>query len=130
MHLQYLRGLNYDIQAVELSVKDLRKAMLDGDSLALRNLTCEELTYGHSSGSIEDRETFINNLVSGKTDVVTLDIKDQDITVKGDVAWVRFIMNSNMVSNGTSTTLNLKVLLVWTKVNGLWKLIARQGVKY
>ena len=68
--------------------------------------------------------------VSGKVDVVTLDMKDQDITVKGDVAWVRFIMNSNMVSNGTPTTLNIKVLLVWTKVNGLWKLLARQGVKY
>ncbi len=130
MHLQYLRGLNYDMQAVELSVKDLQKAMIGADSLALRNLTCDELTYGHSSGLIEDRESFINNLVSGKVDVVTLDMKDQDITVKGDVAWVRFVMNSNMVSNGTPTTLNIKVLLVWTKVNGLWKLLARQGVKY
>ncbi len=130
MHLQYLRSLNYDMQAVGLSVKDLRKAMIDADSLTLRNLTCEELTYGHSNGSIEDRETFIKNLVSGKVDVVTLDMKDQDITIKGDVAWVRFIMDSQMVSSGTPTTLNIKVLMVWTKVNGLWKLLARQGVKY
>jgi ketosteroid isomerase-like protein len=103
--------------------------MINADSLALRNLTCDELTYGHSNGSIEDQESFIHSLVSGKTDVLTLDIKDQDITLKGDVAWVRYNMISTMMSNGTTSNLNIKVLLVWTKVHGVWKLLARQAVK-
>lgn len=129
MHLQYLRSLNLDMQAVELSVSSLRKAILSADSLALRNLTCEELTYGHSGGLIEGRETFITNLVTKKTDFVTMDIKDQDITVKGDVAWVRHTISAEIVDNGNKNNINLKLLLVWTKVDGIWKLLARQAVR-
>lgn len=129
MHLQYLRSLNLDMQAVELSVSSLRKAMLSADSLALRNLTCEELTYGHSGGLIEGRETFVTNLVTKKTDFITMDIKDQDITVRGDVAWVRHTLSAEIVDNGNKNNANLKILLVWTKVDGIWKLLARQAVR-
>ncbi len=129
LHLQYLKSLEFDVQGVDLAVKSLQKAMINADSLALRNLTCEELTYGHSNGMIEGRESFISSLVSKKLDIVSLDIKDQDITVKGDVAWVRYNMISDIVSNGTASNVNIKMLLVWTKEQGQWKLLARQAVK-
>jgi sugar phosphate isomerase/epimerase len=129
MSLEYLRSLNYDVQAVEMSVKALQKAMINADSVALRNLTCDELTYGHSNGVIDNRESFISNLATGKLDIVTLDITNQDVTVKGDVAWVRYNMVANMVEAGKTSTANIKILLIWTKVNGLWKLLARQAVK-
>ncbi len=129
MHLQYLRSLNYDVQAVELSVYALRKAMLSADSLALVNLTCEELTYGHSSGLTEDQKTFISNLVSKKVDFSAIEFLDQEVTVKGDVAWVRHTFKGEIRDNGDKTAVNLKNLLVWTKVNGIWKLLARQAVR-
>jgi ketosteroid isomerase-like protein len=129
MHLQYLRSLNYDVQAVELSVYALRKAMLSGDSLALYNLTCEELTYGHSSGLTEDQKTFIDNLVSKKVDFSSIEFLDQEITVKGDVAWVRHTFKGEILDNGNKNAVNLKNLLVWTKVNGIWKLLVRQAVR-
>lgn len=129
MHLQYLRSLNYDVQAVELSVYALRKAMLSADSLALYNLTCEELTYGHSSGLTEDQKTFISNLVSKKVDFSSIEFLDQEITVKGDVAWVRHTFEGEILDNGHKNAVNLRNLLVWTKVNGIWKLLARQAVR-
>lgn len=129
MHLQYLRSLKYDVQAMELSVIALQRAMLSADSLALRNLTCEELTYGHSDGRIEGRESFINSLVTKKTDFVKLELKDQDLTVKGDVAWVRNSMTADITSNNVTASTMIKVLQVWTKVDGVWKLLARQAVK-
>lgn len=61
--------------------------------------------------------------------MVSLDIKDQDVTVKGDVAWVRHIMSGELVNNGTPGSINLKMLLVWARENGVWKLLARQAVK-
>lgn len=129
MHLQYLRSLNYDVQAVELSVSALRKAMLSADSLALRNLTCEELSYGHSSGLLETRDVFVNNLVSKKVDFTTMDLTEQDVTVKGNVAWVRHHLTGNVVDNGKSSAVDIKVLQVWVKTDGLWKLLVRQAVK-
>jgi hypothetical protein len=33
------------------------------------------------------------------------------------------------VDNGNKNNVNLKILLIWTKVDGIWKLLARQAVR-
>ena len=42
---EYLRQLKLDNQSLEQSIDMLRNAMLKADSLQLRNLTCEELSW-------------------------------------------------------------------------------------
>ena len=129
MHLEYIRKWEFDHQALEITLERFHKAIVDADSLALRNLTTEELTYGHSSGAIENRDLFIGNLISGKSDFGKIDISDLDITIKGDVAWTRFNMAAELISNGATNPINLKMLYVWTKDAGIWKLLARQAVR-
>lgn len=129
MHLAYLRNLEYETQAVALTIDQLHKAIIDADSVSLYNLTAEELTYGHSSGNIENRETFIKNILNGQSDFASIDFPDPDITVKGDVAWVRSTMQAVLVNNGNTTPITLKMLYVLTKENGFWRLLARQAVR-
>ncbi|MCB0687470.1 MAG: TIM barrel protein [Saprospiraceae bacterium] len=129
MHLQYIRDWQLDVQALEITLQQFHKAIIDADSVGLANLTTEELTYGHSSGAIEDQNLFITNLVSGKSDFAKIDISDLDITVKGEVAWTRFNMAADLVSEGKINPINLKMLYVWTKEYGIWKLLARQAVR-
>ncbi|MEO5583067.1 MAG: DUF4440 domain-containing protein [Saprospiraceae bacterium] len=128
-HLQYLRDLNLDITALEMSLQSLTKAMIASDSLALSYLTADDLSYGHSSGLVENRDAFLDSYISKKLDVVTWDVKNVDITVKGDIALMRHTVTGETMSAGKLNPVNLKVLLVWTKVNGLWKLLARQAIK-
>ena len=127
--LEYLRSLNYETQALELSVEALRRAMVNGDSLALRSLTSERLTYGHSSGKIEDRESFVTSLVTKTSDFESIILSDQEVSVEGDVAWVRHILKGNTLDTGKPSPVNLKILLIWTKEGGIWKLLARQAVR-
>lgn len=127
--LEYLKSLNYESQALELSVEALRRAMVNGDSLALRSLTSERLTYGHSSGKIEDRESFVTSLVTKTSDFESIILSDQEISVEGDVAWVRHILKGNTIETGKPSPVNLKILLIWTKEGGIWKLLARQAVR-
>ena len=129
MHLAYLKSLEYDNQALEVSIKKLHKAMITPDSVALTYLTCEELTYGHSNGLIEGKEAFVNSLISGKTDVVKMDVANQDITIKGNIAWVRCNIAIENMEAGASRTLSLKLLYIWTKENERWRLLARQTVR-
>lgn len=129
MHLKYIRDWNLDMQALETTLQRFHKAIVDADSLALTNLTAEELTYGHSSGAIENRDLFIGNLLSGNSDFAKIDVSDLDITLKGDVAWTRFNMSAELLSNGATNPINLKMLYVWTKDAGIWKLLARQAVR-
>jgi len=118
-----------DEAAVTAAVESLRKAMVDGDKAGLQNITADQLSYGHSSGKVEDKATFVDNIVSGKSDFVTIDLTNQTITVAGDAAIVRHALAATTNDNGTPGSVKLNILLVWQKQKGTWKLLARQAVK-
>lgn len=112
-------------KAVAAAVERLRQAMLNGDRTALESLTAAELSYGHSSGLIEDKKTFVDALVTGKSDFKEINLTNQTIKVAGNVAIVRHEMH------GESNTgpVNIGILLVWQGKGDNWKLVARQAYK-
>ena len=114
---------------VAKAVETLRQALLDGKKDALEKITHDNLTYGHSSGLIEDKAAFVEALVSGKSDFIAITLTDQVIKITGNVATVRHKLSGENLNNGTPGTINLSVLLVWVKEKGEWKLLARQAVK-
>ena len=116
-------------QEVVKAVEMLKQALLDGKKELLEGITHENLTYGHSSGLVEDRTAFVDALVSGRSDFQSITLSDQQVKVTGNVATVRHKLTGTVVSNGTPTEISLSVLLVWIKVRNNWKLLARQATK-
>lgn len=111
------------------AIEQLKKGMLEGDRAILDKMTSADLSYGHSSGKIEDKAAFVEALASGKSDFITLNLSEQTIKVKGDVAYVRHKLSGETNDGGKPGTANIGVLLVWVKENGSWKLLARQAFK-
>ena len=116
-------------KAVAVAVEQLRKAMVDADSVMLDKLTFSDLTYGHSGGHIDDKKEFVSKIASGKSDFVSIDLTEQTINIKGKTAIVRHHLNAVTNDNGKPGEVHLLVLLVWLKTGGDWKLLARQAVK-
>jgi ketosteroid isomerase-like protein len=114
---------------ITAAVEKLRKAMVDGDEKSLNDLTAPELSYGHSSGKIEDQKTFVSRIVKGESDFKSIDITDLTVSVVGNAAIVRHKLVGEVSDNGNVSKPNLSVLLVWQKQKGQWKLLARQAVK-
>lgn len=118
-----------DEQQVALAVESLKKAMVDGDKAQLEALTADELSYGHSSGTIEDKATFVATLVSKKSDFVSIDLSEQTIKIAGNTALVRHLLSAETNDGGNPGHVDLGILLVWQKQDGKWKLLARQAYK-
>src|SRR5690242_9669502 len=78
-----------DEKAVALAVENLRKAMVDGDSVMLAQLVSDKLSYGHSSGHVDDKTAFVQKIASGKSDFVSIDLTQQTISVSKKTAIVR-----------------------------------------
>lgn len=116
-------------KAVAAAVETLRKAMIDGDQKALEAIAADQLSYGHSSGNVEDKKTFVSTLTSGKSDFVTINLTDQTITVSGETAIVRHKLDATTNDNGKPGTVSLSILTVWQKQKGKWVMLARQAVK-
>jgi ketosteroid isomerase-like protein len=115
--------------AVTAAVESLKKAMIDGDKAGLEKITANQLSYGHSSGRVEDKASFVDNIVTGKSDFVTIELTNQTVSVAGDAAIVRHALSATTNDNGNPGSVKLNILLVWQKQKGQWKLLARQAVK-
>ncbi|WP_423734974.1 nuclear transport factor 2 family protein [Chitinophaga caseinilytica] len=118
-----------DEQDVAAAVLKLREAMVSADKSALESLTAPTLTYGHSNGRIENQAEFVDYLVSGKGDFVTIDLSNQTIIMNGNTAIVRHTLQGDTADGGKPGKVNLYVMLVWAKSGKQWKLIGRQAVK-
>lgn len=118
-----------DEVAVSTACSAFQKAIIDGDKNALESLTLKSLSYGHSSGMVENQSQFITVLSSGSVDFTSIDISDQTIQVSGKNAIVRNIFKGTFIKEGKSTEIRIGVLMVWKNAKGNWKLLARQGYK-
>jgi hypothetical protein len=111
------------------AVEAFRKALIDPTKVALDKLTMEDLSYGHSSGLIQNKAAFEQALLSGASDFVSIDLTDQTMKVVGNTAWVRHTLTAVTNDGGKPGEAHLSVLLVWMKQKGQWRLLARQAVK-
>jgi len=113
---------------VQAAVESFIKGIIDADRQLLDAVTSEYLVYGHSSGKVQDKAAFIDEIISLQpNDYLTIDLTGQTITVSGDVAVVRHIYSSEYLSNDIKKNLRIGNVLIWQKKHGKWKLLARQA---
>jgi hypothetical protein len=122
-------GAASDSVAVAQAVESLRRAMIDADKPALDRLLSDQLSYGHSGGAIETKTAFIESLLTGISDFVTIDLSVQTINIVDRTAVVRHQLAAATSNRGVAATVSLSVVLVWIRQGNQWKLLVRQAVK-
>jgi ketosteroid isomerase-like protein len=118
-----------DSKNVALVIEELSRAMVDRDKAVLENLVMDEMTYGHSSGKIENKTEFIEEVVNGAFDFISINPSEQTIYLSGDTAVVRHIFNAKAVNDGTQADIRIGNILVLKRNKGRWKVLARQAYK-
>lgn len=114
---------------IEYQVEKLKLALLDPSEATLKDLTSPSLTYGHSSGLLENQDAFIEALVSGKSDFESISFTDQSVVIEKNVGIVRHILIADIKDGDKKSSIRIGVMLVWQKEKREWKLIARQAYK-
>jgi hypothetical protein len=118
-----------DEKEVADAVEQLRKALIDGTEGPLRAITAEELSYGHSTGKVENQQQFIDDLVKKESDFKSITLIGQTIKVVGNTAIVRHILDAETMDYGKPGTVKIGILLIFQKRDSQWKLLARQAYK-
>jgi len=115
--------------AVASSVETLRQALIDADGSKLKELTSAALSYGHSSGVVQNQGTFVEKIANGESDFVAIEFQNQTIEIIGDVAIVRHNLSAHIKDGGIDKDIKIGIMLVWQKQKNKWLLIARQAFK-
>ena len=111
------------------AVSKLDIALVEKDTVILKQLLHKNVTYGHSNGWVESKDDVIKDLISGK--LIYHKIKSDSVTWKSEPAWasMRSTIKVDVTVNNNRMELSLHVLQVWLKTNKGWQLIARQSTK-
>ena len=114
---------------ISSSIESLNKAMISPDRSTLEKLTAEDLSYGHSTGVVQNKQDFIKDVLSGPVKFIQIDNANQTITVSGNTAIVRNICSIKGTRDGAPLDLKIGILMIWIEKDKSWKLLARQGYK-
>lgn len=115
--------------AITSAVDKFHSALIHINKKMLEELLCEELSYGHSNGLVEDKESFITSIENRNSVFTSIQISGQTIKVAGGTAVVRHHFLAGTNNKNIPGKVMLSILLVWQWQNRRWKLLARQAVR-
>ena len=116
-----------DIRAAE---KKWVTAIKARDAEALRAVLSDQLIYGHASGIVDNKSTYIDKVASGKQKYEGVEQGELMIRVHGDTAVVHTRMHVWGVNPDGKFDDKVMLLHVWLKEKKSgWRLIAHQTAK-
>ena len=130
--LAYPSGISaqsQDEKQIARAIEQLRIVMMQPDSAVLASLVSDDLEYVHSSGTVRDKQGFINEFMKRQTNVTNVVFSNQTIKLSGDVAIVRHRMVADAHNPGYPPLIDIIVMMVWKKEHGNWRMLARQAAK-
>jgi hypothetical protein len=120
-----------DSISLKQAMSELDNALVNKNEKALVQLLHEDVSYGHSSGWVQNKTDIINDLKSGK--VAYDKLENTSVTIVAiNSNWATVRTNTNAMGRSTTIPtfdLKLHVLQVWLKTKNGWQLLARQSTK-
>jgi ketosteroid isomerase-like protein len=117
-------------KAVAAAIEEFKNGIINADRELLSSLVFDELLFSHSSGNIQNKAEFLEEIVSlTPNDYTTINTTEQLIRVVGNTAIVNHIYEATFTSNGAPGTVKIGITYVWKESDGKWKLLARQAYK-
>jgi hypothetical protein len=128
-----ISGLTGFAQADSVLLKEamakLDKALIEKDSIALKQLLHTDAGYGHSNGWVQTKKDVLQDSRTGYLVYKSLTNEQVNINVNEKWASARTTTKAAGSRDGKDFDLTLHVLQVWIKTKNGWKLVARQSTK-
>ncbi len=118
--------------ATVLAAEDARfAAMIGADATRLRSWLADDLLYVHSSGDVENRQQFVDSIVSGERRYLQVSPVERQVIQLGDQsALVRGRGQFQVVLKGNRLDLDLRYLAIYgLGSDGRWRLRSWQSLR-
>lgn len=118
------------VGAVEQTVEGFNNALVNRDRAVLERICADELSYGHSSGLAQDKQTFIEDAVNGPFEFLSITTENQQVSLSDDMAIARHIFLAEAVNKGDSVRVRIgNAQLYRLDEEGKWRLVLRQAYR-
>jgi hypothetical protein len=129
LHSSPVSAQSGDEAAVLQAVAALNQAMLEADRSRLEDLVADQLSYGHSGGTIQTKAQFVDAIVNKETIYKSITLTEPVTVIAAGNAIVRHVAAVEYETGGKAATAKIGVLQVWVRQDARWRLLARQAFK-
>src|SRR5262245_65431887 len=116
-------------QAVRKLEQQWEDALLKSDVAALDKIYDDSLSYTHSSGTVDNKATYIGNIKSGASKYESMKRDDIKVRVYGNTALVSCHWVVHVLSRGNKIDTDARYLHVYVKQTDGWKMVAHQATR-
>jgi ketosteroid isomerase-like protein len=103
-------------------------AMIANDPAALAAILDDDLQFHHATGAVDDKSAFLAKMAAGRIRYAGIAWSEEKVTaLAGDAAMLTGRMATDVQVEGTDKRLNNRVMTVWRKSDGAWRLLAFQS---
>lgn len=124
-------GSRPDVAARDIADAEARRvrALVNADYAALEQLLGDDLTYGHSTGTVDTKTSYLQPLLSGRTRYVALEPNDVRVRPYDGTGVVTGLVRSTAMVAGRESKVVIRFTAVWVKRDGRWQMVAWQSTK-
>jgi hypothetical protein len=103
-------------------------AMLANDNAALDRVLDPRLHFAHATGAVDDKAAFLAKMATGRIHYVSLAWSEEKVTALApDAAMLTGRMNTVVRVEGVDKQLDNRVITIWSKADGDWRMVAFQS---
>lgn len=111
-----------------IALEDRRwAAQIDDDGQALAELLSDELSYTHSTSSVDDKTSYIASITEKKVNYRAAERLDTKVAVVGETAVVTGRAVVDVEARGREIELNIRYSAVWANAGGQWQFVCWQS---
>jgi len=105
-------------------------AIIAGDRAKLTTIFADDLRYAHSNGVVDDKTSYIDILVSGRTKYLLIDYTERNFTFPAPgVALMTGRARVQVAKADGKLDMVLSFLAAWREEKGQWRFLAWQSCK-
>jgi Domain of unknown function (DUF4440) len=118
-----------DVAATVLAAEQRRcAAMLANDTAALDAILDPRLQFAHATGAVDGKQAYLAKMAGGRIAYVGITWSEETVTeLAPGVALLTGRMATDVKVDGVDKVLRNRVISVWDKDDGTWRLIAFQS---
>ncbi|MBB6048923.1 nuclear transport factor 2 family protein [Armatimonas rosea] len=104
-------------------------AMVKGDLAALETIFTKDLTYTHSSGKSDTKESLLEAMKTGATKYLAVTLSEKKHQVYGNTVIVTGLTEVKVKAGENEVAFKARFTEVWTRQKGEWRFAAWQTTR-
>jgi len=115
------------LAAVQAHEAARRRAMIDGDVMALDRLVADGLVYQHGTGARQGKADYLAVIEKGDVRYTDIRSADEEVYLYDDVAVIVTSLHFSLASRRGVHEARRRAVLIWARRDGSWRLEVYQG---